>query len=44
LGYLSNKGDEELLVSEEWQEKAAGSVTEAVAAYFRTRVADGRGQ
>jgi N-acetylmuramoyl-L-alanine amidase len=44
LGYLSNKGDEKLLVSEEWQAKAADSVTEAVAAYFRTRVADGRGQ
>lgn len=44
LGYLSNKGDEQLLVSEEWQNKAADAVTSAIETYFQTRIADGRGQ
>ena len=34
LGYLSNAGDEKLLVSPEWQDKAADSMVDAIDAYF----------
>ncbi len=39
LGYLSNKFDEKLLVSDEWRERMAGAVTEAVHGFFRPRLA-----
>lgn len=38
LGYLSNSDDEELLLSEEWREKTAGSIVRAIAAYFHTKL------
>ena len=44
LGYLSNAGDEKLLVSREWQETTAASVVAAIAAYFETRIAGAGGQ
>ncbi|MEM9734005.1 MAG: N-acetylmuramoyl-L-alanine amidase [Pseudomonadota bacterium] len=40
LGYLSNSRDEELLRSQEWQEKAANRVAGAIRRFF----ADGHGQ
>ncbi|WP_428646158.1 N-acetylmuramoyl-L-alanine amidase [Roseibium sp.] len=39
LGYLSNKHDEKLLVSDEWRGRMAGAVTEAVNSFFRPRLA-----
>ena len=41
LGYLSNAGDEKLLLSPDWRVKTADSVERAIAAYFKTRVAQG---
>ncbi len=38
LGYVSNKGDLEHLMSEEWRSKTAGSVAQAVDAFFAKRV------
>jgi N-acetylmuramoyl-L-alanine amidase len=38
LGYLSNAGDEELLLSDEWREKAADSIVRAISSYFDTKV------
>ena len=42
LGYLSNPGDEKLLQSQAWRDKAAALFVKAIDDYFRTRVA-GRG-
>jgi N-acetylmuramoyl-L-alanine amidase len=39
LGYVSNKGDLEHLVSENWRSKAVGSVAQAVDAFFSKRMA-----
>jgi N-acetylmuramoyl-L-alanine amidase len=39
LGYLSNKGDEELMKSDDWREKTGDSVVRAVASYFKTKLA-----
>ncbi|CAN0395315.1 unnamed protein product, partial [Phaeothamnion confervicola] len=39
LGYLSNPEDEKLLNSTAWRKKIAGSITEAVDAYFAKRTA-----
>jgi N-acetylmuramoyl-L-alanine amidase len=40
LGYLTNPNDEKLLVSPEWQAETAGSVVDAIDAYFgRVRAA-----
>lgn len=39
LGYLSNKHDEKLLVSDEWRERMATAMAEAVDGFFRPRIA-----
>lgn len=39
LGYLSNKHDEKLLLSEEWRERMATAISEAVHGFFRPRLA-----
>ena len=39
LGYVSNKGDLEHLVSENWRSKTVGSVAQAVDAFFAKRMA-----
>jgi N-acetylmuramoyl-L-alanine amidase len=39
LGYMTNKQDLKLLMSEGWRAKAAESMVQAVDAFFRTRVA-----
>jgi len=39
LGYLSNEHDEKLLVTDEWRERMANAMTEAVNAFFRPRLA-----
>ena len=39
LGYLTNPADAKLMVSAEWQGKAADSILTAVDAYFSTRIA-----
>jgi N-acetylmuramoyl-L-alanine amidase len=39
LGYVSNKGDFEHLVSENWRSKTAGSMAQAVDAFFAKRLA-----
>ncbi len=39
LGYVSNKGDLEHLVSEDWRTKTVGSMAEAVDAFFAKRLA-----
>ncbi|WP_328809229.1 N-acetylmuramoyl-L-alanine amidase [Roseibium aggregatum] len=39
LGYLSNEHDEKLLVSDEWRERMANAMTEAVNAFFQPRLA-----
>lgn len=41
LGYLSNRGDETLLLSPKWRGKVAGAVTAAIERYFVTRLASG---
>ncbi len=40
LGYLSNVEDEELMKSEQWQNKAAGIVSDSINAFFKPRMAD----
>lgn len=42
LGYLTNRGDEKLMASEEWQRTAAGSVVDAIDAYFGGGTASNR--
>jgi N-acetylmuramoyl-L-alanine amidase len=39
LGYLSNEYDEKLLISDEWRDRMANAVTEAVDGFFRPRLA-----
>ncbi|MFB9262559.1 N-acetylmuramoyl-L-alanine amidase [Bradyrhizobium erythrophlei] len=39
LGYVSNKGDLEHLVSENWRNKTVGSMAQAIDAYFAKRLA-----
>jgi N-acetylmuramoyl-L-alanine amidase len=39
LGYVSNKGDLEHLVSENWRSKTVGSMTQAIDAFFAKRLA-----
>jgi N-acetylmuramoyl-L-alanine amidase len=39
LGYLTNKGDEELMKSAEWRDKTGDSVVRAIGAYFKTKLA-----
>lgn len=39
LGYVSNKGDLEHLVSENWRNKMVGSMVEAIDAFFAKRMA-----
>lgn len=39
LGYLSNEYDEKLLVTDEWQERMAKAMTEAIYGFFRPRLA-----
>lgn len=39
LGYLSNKADETLLASPEWQSKVSQAMTKAIDAYFETEIA-----
>lgn len=39
LGYLTNAADAKLMVTSEWQEKTAGSITRAIDDYFGTHVA-----
>ena len=39
LGYVSNKGDREHLVSENWRTKTVGSMAQAIDAFFAKRLA-----
>ncbi|QDG79644.1 N-acetylmuramoyl-L-alanine amidase [Labrenzia sp. PHM005] len=39
LGYLSNAHDEKLLISEEWRERMASAMAEAIHGFFRPRLA-----
>ena len=39
IGYVSNKGDLEHLVSENWRTKAVGSMAQAIDAFFAKRLA-----
>jgi len=39
LGYVSNKGDLQLLVSENWRNKTVASMTQAIDAFFAKRLA-----
>jgi N-acetylmuramoyl-L-alanine amidase len=41
LGYISNRTDEEQMLTSEWQSKVAFSVAEAVQIYFNKRTASG---
>ncbi len=40
LGYVSNKGDLEHLVSDEWRSRTVGSMTQAIDAFFARRLAN----
>ncbi|MES0809128.1 N-acetylmuramoyl-L-alanine amidase [Roseibium sp. SCPC15] len=42
LGYLSNEHDEKLLISEEWRDRMASAMTEAIHGFFRPRLARGQ--
>jgi N-acetylmuramoyl-L-alanine amidase len=44
LGFVSNPEDEKLLLSDEWRQKMAGSVAEAIDLYFETQLAQRGGQ
>ena len=47
LGYVSNKADLKALLSDEWRNKAAGTIVKAVDVFFGPRMAgkgDGKGQ
>ena len=39
LGYVSNKGDLEQLVSEEWRNRTVGSMMQAIDTFFAKRLA-----
>lgn len=39
LGYLSNEHDEKLLISEEWRERMANAMVDAIDNFFRPRLA-----
>jgi N-acetylmuramoyl-L-alanine amidase len=39
LGYVSNKGDLEHLVSENWRTRTVGSMSQAIDAFFAKRLA-----
>jgi len=43
LGYLSNEHDEKLLISDEWRERMASAMSEAVTGFFRPRLARQQG-
>ncbi len=43
LGYLSNEHDEKLLISEEWRERMADAMTQAIHGFFRPRLARQQG-
>lgn len=43
LGYLSNEHDEKLLISDEWRERMATAMSEAVNGFFRPRLARQQG-
>jgi N-acetylmuramoyl-L-alanine amidase len=38
LGYLSNSGDEKLLLSDEWRDKTSDSIVRAIDTYFNTKL------
>ena len=42
LGYLSNKHDESLLVSDEWRERAAEAIVASIDRFFQPRLARGQ--
>jgi len=42
LGYVSNREDLQLLLSDNWQERTAGSIAQAIEAYFAAHVAGTR--
>jgi len=42
LGYVSNKGDLELLVSENWRNRTAGAMAQAIDAFLAKRLATAR--
>lgn len=44
LGYVSNKGDLEHLVSEEWRNRTVGSMAQAIDAFFAKRLATTAGR
>ena len=44
IGYVSNKGDLEHLVSESWRSKAVGSIAQAIDAFMGKRVANAAAQ
>jgi N-acetylmuramoyl-L-alanine amidase len=39
LGFVTNKEDEKLLLSDDWRRKTADSVADAIAGYFKTHLA-----
>ena len=41
LGYLSNAHDEQMLTSEDWRERTANAVIEAIRSFFARQVAQG---
>lgn len=42
IGYLSNKHDEKLLISEEWRDRLAVAMAESIDTFFRPRLAAGQ--
>jgi len=44
LGFVSNPDDEKLLLSDDWRQKMAGSVTRAIDIYFEKQLAQRGGQ
>lgn len=43
LGYLSNEHDEKLLITEEWRERMANAMSDAIHGFFRPRLARQKG-
>lgn len=43
LGYLSNEHDEKLLITEEWRERMANAMRDAIHGFFRPRLARQKG-